>query len=140
MSDLARRAVVSVIVTTYNRLDALKAVLHGLNRQTDGSFEVIVADDGSEPNASATSKEFGAKHVWHPHNGFRAAAIRNRAVEASGGDYLAFLDGDCIPRPSFIRRHRALAETGWFVTGNRVLLSQQATASVLSSHDHLRQN
>jgi glycosyltransferase involved in cell wall biosynthesis len=140
MSDLARRAVMSVVVTTYNRNDALKAVLRALNQQTDGSFDVIVADDGSEPNASAISEEFGAKHVWQPHNGFRAAAIRNRAVEASRGDYLVFLDGDCIPRPSFIRHHRALAEAGWFVTGNRALLSQQATASVLSSADPLRQN
>ena len=38
---------ISVIVTTYNRVDALGAVLRGLDHQTDRDFEVIIADDGS---------------------------------------------------------------------------------------------
>ena len=38
---------VSVVITTYNRSDALLAVLAGLARQTDHNFEVLVADDGS---------------------------------------------------------------------------------------------
>src|ERR1035437_10187683 len=38
---------ISVIVTTYNRPDALEAVLRSLARQTDQDFEVVVADDGS---------------------------------------------------------------------------------------------
>ena len=38
---------ISVIVATYNREDALDAVLRGLARQTDRDFEVLVADDGS---------------------------------------------------------------------------------------------
>ena len=38
---------ISVIVTTYNRADALEAVLRSLGRQTDQDFEVVVADDGS---------------------------------------------------------------------------------------------
>ena len=43
------------------------------------------------------------------------------------GDYIVFLDGDCLVRPDFIATHRRLAERGWFVTGNRVLLSQDLT-------------
>jgi len=38
---------VSIVVTTYNRPDALRAVLDGLAEQTDRGFEVLVADDGS---------------------------------------------------------------------------------------------
>ena len=38
---------ISVIVTTYNREDALEAVLSSLSRQSDRGFEVVVADDGS---------------------------------------------------------------------------------------------
>ena len=40
---------ISVIVTTYNREDALDAVLRSLSRQTDRDFEVVIADDGSGP-------------------------------------------------------------------------------------------
>ena len=44
---------ISLIVTTYNREDALDAVLRGLARQSDKAFEVIVADDGSGPATMA---------------------------------------------------------------------------------------
>jgi glycosyltransferase involved in cell wall biosynthesis len=130
----------SVIVTTYNRQDVLAAVLSGLADQTDRNFEVVIADDGSEPDASSLAAAFGARHVWHPHNGFRAAAIRNRAVETSSGNYLIFLDGDCVPRPSFVARHRSLAEAGWFVAGNRALLSEKATSRLLSAGGRLPGN
>jgi glycosyltransferase involved in cell wall biosynthesis len=128
---------ISVIVTTYNREDALDAVLRSLARQDDSGFEVIIADDGS---GEATAKlvdawkaKFGRRldHVWHADRGFRAAEIRNRAILATRGAYCVFLDGDCIVRPDFIATHRRLAEPGWFVTGNRVLLSAELTTEVL---------
>ena len=44
---------ISVVVTTYNRPDALRAVLDGLGAQADRDFEVIVADDGSRDDTRA---------------------------------------------------------------------------------------
>jgi hypothetical protein len=70
-------------------------------------------DDGSEPSAAALANGYGAQQVWQPHAGFRAAAIRNKAARASSGEHLIFLDGGCVPRPSFVARHCRLAETGW---------------------------
>ena len=67
-------------------------------------------------------------HVWQEDLGFRAGRARNLAVKSSHGEYLLFLDGDCIPRPSWISAHRRLAQRGWFVAGNRVLLSETYTA------------
>jgi glycosyltransferase involved in cell wall biosynthesis len=128
---------ISVIVTTYNREDALAAVLRSLAGQMDADFEVIVADDGSGPGTAALIEAWKSKvghrvdHVWHEDIGFRAAEIRNRAILASRGAYCVFLDGDCIVRPDFVGTHRRLAERGWFVTGNRVLLSPALTANVL---------
>jgi len=132
---------ISVIVTTYKREDALDAVLRSLSRQSDRDFEVIVADDGSGPETAALVDRWkdatGRRlaHVWHADEGFRAAEIRNRAVLASHGEYCIFLDGDCIVRPNFIAAHRRLAERGWFVGGNRVLLSKEETARVLRERD-----
>jgi glycosyltransferase involved in cell wall biosynthesis len=129
---------ISVIVATYNRMDALDAVLQGFARQNDSRFEVVIADDGSNPaarevlQAGAVRFEFLIKHVWHADRGFRAGEIRNRAILASRGSYCIFLDGDCIPRPNFIAAHRRLAEPGYFVTGNRVLLSRELTGTVLA--------
>ena len=128
---------ISVIVTTYRREDALAAILRSLSRQTDADFEVVVADDGSGPETAALVEAWKSKlgrpltHVWHEDRGFRAAEIRNRAIVASRGDYCIFIDGDCIVRPDFVAMHRHLAEWGRFVTGNRVLLSPTLTARVL---------
>ena len=128
---------ISVIVTTYNREDALEAVLSALSGQTDREFEVVVADDGSRPTTAALIERWKGRlgvplsHVWQADRGFRAAEIRNRALLAARGDYCIFLDGDCIARADFVATHRRLAERGWFVTGNRVLLSRELTAAVL---------
>lgn len=128
---------ISLIVTTYNREDALAAVLRALARQTDRDFEVIVADDGSGPATAALIDSWKEKlgvplrHVWHEHRDFRAGEIRNRAILAASGAYCVFLDGDCIPRPDFVAMHGWLAEPGWFVTGNRVLLSEILTEFAL---------
>jgi glycosyltransferase involved in cell wall biosynthesis/GT2 family glycosyltransferase len=135
---VARYVPISIIVTTYNRPDALESVLRGLARQSDRDFEVIVADDGSTPDTASLLKSWRSrlpqqiKHIWQEHRGFRAAEIRNRAILASSGAYCIFLDGDCIPRTDFVLEHRALAEPGWFVVGNRVLMSRRLTESVLS--------
>ncbi len=128
---------ISIIVTTYEREDALDAVLRSLAGQRDRRFEVVVADDGSGPGTAALVEQWQPRlgvplsHVWQEHHGFRAAEIRNRALLAARGDYCVFLDGDCLVRPDFIARHRQLAETGWFVTGNRVLLTEALTGAVL---------
>ena len=133
---------ISVIVTTYNREDALEAVLSSLSRQSDRGFEVVVADDGSRATTGAVVERWRPRlgvpldHVWQMNCGFRAAEIRNRAILVCHGDYCIFLDGDCIAPADFVATHRRLAERGWFVTGNRVLLSSTLTAAVLS--DDLR--
>lgn len=128
---------ISVIVTTYRREDALGAVLRSLSHQTDPNFEVVVADDGSGQETAELVNSWKSKlgrpltHVWHDDRGFRAAEIRNRAIIVARGEYCVFLDGDCIVRFDFVAAHRRLAEPNWFVTGNRALLSRELTGRVL---------
>jgi glycosyltransferase involved in cell wall biosynthesis len=128
---------ISVIVATYNRPDALDAVLRALLQQSDRDFEILVADDGSTPQTKdlvdGWKSRFGGRlsHIWHPDDGFRLAEIRNRAILAASGAYCIFLDGDCIARSDFVAMHRALSRPGWFVTGNRLLLSQALSERIL---------
>jgi glycosyltransferase involved in cell wall biosynthesis len=128
---------ISVIVSTYNRDDALYAVLRALSHQSDRNFEIVVADDGSGPATARVVREWALrtalpiKHVWHDDRGFRLSDIRNRGIRESAGIYIVFLDGDCIARPNFVARHRRLCEAGWFVTGTRILLSLELTDRIL---------
>jgi glycosyltransferase involved in cell wall biosynthesis len=129
---------ISVIVTTYNRDDALDAALRALATQSDGNFEIVIADDGSDAGTRGVVERWAArlpiplKHVWHRHDGFRGGEIRNRGIRASAGSLCVFLDGDCLSRPDFIATHRRFAEPGWFVSGNRILLSRAFTQAVLA--------
>ncbi len=131
-------ALISVIVTTYNREDALDAALRALAHQSDRNFEIVIADDGSRPDTARVIESWQArlplplKHVRHEHRGFRGGEIRNRGIRASAGEVCIFLDGDCLAAPDFIAAHRRLYEPGWFVTGNRILLSPELTAAVLA--------
>lgn len=128
---------IALIITTYNRPDALAAVLEGCLVQTDPDFEVIIADDGSTQdtaNLIATYKAHATFKILHVHQedlGFRAAAIRNRALAATTADYIIFIDGDCVPPLDFIANHRKLAEPGWFLSGNRLMLTQAFTEQIL---------
>jgi glycosyltransferase involved in cell wall biosynthesis len=128
---------VSVVITTYNRSDALVRVLESLLLQTDKNFEVIVADDGSTIAHQYTLAQCRAArvlrvvHVWHPDVGFTASRIRNRGVAAASGKYIVLMDGDCIPEIDFIARHRTLAQRGHLVNGSRVLLSPDLSRDVL---------
>lgn len=132
---------ISVIITTYNWPEALKKSLKSLDYQTDRNFEILIADDGSDDRTKMLVESFSTKtdlairHIWHEDKGFRAASIRNKAAARANGEYLIFIDGDCAVPPSFIKKHCELAESGFFVPGNRVLLSEQATPVFLATRE-----
>jgi glycosyltransferase involved in cell wall biosynthesis len=131
---------VVVIVTTYNRPDALALALEGYLSQKDRDFELIVADDGSTIETEKIITRYKDKnvinirHVWQEDKGFRAAQIRNRAIAETSADYVIFSDGDCVPLPDFVDQHKYLAEQNWFVAGSRILLSESFTLNVLKGN------
>ncbi|MEN9373630.1 MAG: hypothetical protein RIR79_1182 [Pseudomonadota bacterium] len=118
-------------------------MLRGLVHQIDSDFEVIVADDGSRKEQqhilfdSDIARTLAITHVWHPDVGFTASRIRNRGVAACSGDYLIFLDGDCVPEVDFVARHKALAQSGCFINGSRILLSEGFTQRVLNQEESI---
>lgn len=128
---------ISFIVLTYNRSDALLAVLRSLAMQCSTDHEVLVADDGSNPfevellYRNCPSFKCPVRHVWHADTGFTAAAARNLGAYHARGEYLVFLDGDCVPNASFVEAHAQLAGQGFFVNGSRVLLSEGLTRQVV---------
>jgi glycosyltransferase involved in cell wall biosynthesis len=122
---------VSLIISTYNRPDALAKVLAGVARQTHSPRQILIADDGSaEPTRSLIEKwkrQSGVpvSHIWHPHDGFRKTIILNKAIKAAQSDYVVFLDGDCVPHPRFVADHETLSEKGFWVQGRRCFVRNE---------------
>ena len=115
----------SLIVNTFQKPRHLALVLESIAGQqgVDGRFEVIVADDGSTDGTAelvasfAAAAAFPVRFTAQPHDGFRLAQVRNRGARLATGDYLLFLDGDCIlPRDHLAaygeRRRRGVAHLG----------------------------
>ncbi len=129
---------ISILLATYNWPQALKLCLESLATQNDRDFEIIIADDGSTDStkqvidAMKLTFPTSITHLWQEDHGFRKTQILNKAIAAAHGDYLVFLDGDCLVQPDFVARHRSLAQKGCLVTGSRVLLNQALTQQLLT--------
>ncbi len=95
---------ISVIVALYKRYRHLYWCLKSLANQTVKDFEVIIADDGTSgvelEHVKNIINEYSSlldlQHIWHPDNGFQKSLILNKAVKASKGELLVFLDCDVI--------------------------------------------
>lgn len=128
---------ISLIILTYNRPDALEAVLKSILNQVIQPDEVIIADDGSGPETRELVYRYKAlcpfslKHVWHEDLGYRIAAIRNKATLKSTGDYLIFSDGDLLLHPRFIKDFQKQAKTKTAWIGSRVFLTPETSHRVI---------
>jgi glycosyltransferase involved in cell wall biosynthesis len=122
-----------LVVTTYDRPDALARVLTSVRGQSLWPDEVVVAEDGSGPVTAEVVRRFASlarcavRHVTQPHDGFQAGRIRNAAIASTACDYVLLLDGDMVAHPKFIEDHVAHARRGYFSQGVRVALDARAT-------------
>ena len=129
---------ISLLITTYERPDALAATLRSVLRQSVRPHEVIVGDDGSGPETTAVVKAVGdaglpVRHRWLEHDGFRAGRMRNHAAAAATGDYLVMIDDDIMLHPDFVADHAGAAERGYFVQGSRALLNEAASRKAMEN-------
>lgn len=131
---------VSVIVPTYNRPQALTLCLASLARQSLLPDEVLVADDGSRDETrlaidrfrNSSNCRFVLKHVWQEDDGFRKPRILNETVRNAAGDYLVFIDGDCLAHRHFLANHVTNADRTSMLGGKRVDVGQQLTETLLN--------
>lgn len=127
----------SLIITTYNRPDALELVLKSCFAQSQLPEEIIIADDGSGDETRAlvsnyTQMHIPVRHIWQEDRGFRAARVRNLAAAHAQYPYLIFIDGDMMVHPMFVASHLATAEAGQFIHAKRAMMSERLTQRVLN--------
>lgn len=130
---------ISLAITTYERPDALEAVLRSALAQHDLPEEILVADDGSGPATGELVARVAAgapcpvRFLRQEHQGFRLTRLRNLAIAAARGDLLLFIDGDMVLHPQFVADHRRIARRGWFTQGVRIALDAAATRALLAT-------
>lgn len=103
---------VSVIITTYRATGRLVQAIESVLNQTYTKFELIVVDDNN-PNSEARSftqkimdkylSNGLVKYIKHTSNK-NGAAARNTGINASQGEFIAFLDDDDIYYPERLRK------------------------------------
>jgi glycosyltransferase involved in cell wall biosynthesis len=117
----------SLIISVYNNIPFLEAVLDSVNHQTWNDFEIIVSEDGEHEDMRTFLNRFPFRHPWqHLHqedDGWRKNKALNKAIQASHSDYLVFVDGDCVLHPRFMEMHHRMAKEGSILGGKRLKLN-----------------
>lgn len=95
---------ISVVIPTFRRPDGLAACLECLERQTLSreQFEVIVSDDAPEGGARESAGEKFSWVRWTKGPGAGPAANRNHGAGEAKGDWIVFVDDDCLPAPGWL--------------------------------------
>jgi glycosyltransferase involved in cell wall biosynthesis len=106
---MAERPMVSVIVPTHQRREAVRRALASLDRQTvpPETFEAVVSIDGSEDGTREMLAAFEAAFAVRVADGPKRsrAAARNAALDLVQGDVVIVLDDDMEVVPEFVQRH-----------------------------------
>ena len=129
---------ISLVVTTFERPQALNLVLLSVARQRRLPDEVIVADDGSGEETARLVASWSRRlavpvhHVWQENTGFRAGRSRNRGIAAARGEYILLIDGDMVLDEHFVEDHARVRQSGRFVQGMRIYTDADCTAKMLA--------
>jgi len=126
----------TLVLPTYNWVDALELVLLSLKGQTQFPDEVIIADDGSTNETRLLIERFQRDlpipliHVWHEDIGSIKEVILNKAIAIAKGDYIIQIDGDCIMHRKFIEDHISAIEKDTYLYGSRVNLKKHLVPDI----------
>ena len=129
---------VSIIVSAYNTPRYLRWCLSSITWLSELPHEVIVADDGSGNEVTKVVEEFRSilecplLHSWISDSGFRLARSRNCAAKKASGDFLLFIDGDCILPNDYVWRAKKIFKPDRIINGARKLLTETQTKQLLA--------
>lgn len=107
----------SIIMPVYNTAEQVIRSIRSVLAQSDPDFELLILNDQSPDNAHEVIEQFLAenpdsrvRYEVNPHN-LGLAATRNRGIELSQGQWIAFLDSDDAFKPNFLETmHDAVSQ------------------------------
>jgi len=108
IGNTTENPLLSVVIPTYERPDDLRICLNSLSKkvQLDApTYEIIVSDDSNSDNSRIlVEKDF--PHVnWGEGKKIGPAGNRNSGVNRSKGEWIVFLDDDCIAEEGYLNAY-----------------------------------
>lgn len=98
---MSETPLVSVVIATYNMAKYLPMAIQSVLEQTYNNIEVIVVDDGSTDNTEEViktlSEDTRVRYIVQENRG--QASAKNRGIQESSGEFIAFLDADDMWKP-----------------------------------------
>ncbi|HTW63164.1 MAG TPA: glycosyltransferase [Bryobacteraceae bacterium] len=93
----------SLIIITLDRPALIPRALVGLSKQSRGIDEILVIDNGPSTDTwqvvSAFEGRLPLRYIPEPRRGYGHA--RNRGLAEARGEFIYFLDDDCVPAPNW---------------------------------------
>lgn len=135
---------ISVVITVYNKYKELYCSLKSLSKQTLQNFEVIIAEDCEKEEMlefiEKAKKEFifPIQHVSQEDIGFRKTKILNEAIKVAKGEFIIFLDGDCMVHHKFIENYSKYIDKYDVLYGRRVELSEEISKKILETEGNYK--
>ena len=114
MSGHVAKPIVSIVMPTFNRMEFLPATVESVLQQTMSTWELIIADDGSNSETLAYLESLTRDariRLLRLRRLGNAGAARNAAIAAARADWLAFLDSDDLWTANKLERQLAVLRT-----------------------------
>ena len=93
-SQTCNRALVTIVIVVYNRLQYLDRAIQSALEQTHQALQVIVVDDGSTIDPWPLVSRYGDQIEFHRKLNGGLASARNAGIDRARGEYILFLDDD----------------------------------------------
>ncbi len=132
------RPLVSINLCCYNSEKYLRETLQSIISQTYANWELVIVDDGSSDSTEAIISDFKNQNHrinYHYQQNKGIAASRNKALELSKGEYVAFIDHDDLWLPDKLEKQVAILEEhseADFLYGNYFVMKGSRKMSALS--------
>lgn len=132
---------ISVITSTYKRPELLKRAIQSVINQSYQSFEMIIVNDDPDTETKSVVESFNDKRLTYIAMGGKFGCDtrpKNRGIQSSTGEYIAFLDDDSAYRPDHLQALVRALETSKdvdVVYGDRWIYEGEKSISIGIFHE-----
>jgi glycosyltransferase involved in cell wall biosynthesis len=146
---------ISVIIPVYNDLEGLRDTLDSLvNQDFEGDYEILPVDNNSTDNTGEVIKEFEKSHPdlvrgLEETEVQSSYAARNKGIEESKGDILAFIDADMWVEEDWLSKISSRFEeddTKYLGCNVEIVMEEETATAILNKsmgfpvEDYLRED